>query len=87
MVMKVTALKCEQVQLWKCRVQYLRKFYEYSDKKPKQRGSFAISRHVWFIPLMWMAWFTVFSCIILCALKVEHMLDTGMYLRTYVCLK
>ena len=77
MLVKVTVLKSELVQLWKCRVQYLRKFYEYSDKKPKQRGCVALSCHVWSIPLLLMMWLTGLSSILLLALKVEQMLDTG----------
>ena len=77
MVVRVTVFKSELVSLWQCRVQYLRQFYQYNDKKPKQRGYYWPSRHVWFIPLMLMAWLTVMSSILLLALNLEKMLDTG----------
>ena len=77
MTHSVTVFESEFVCLWKSRVQYLRPFYEYSDKKPRQTGWHWPSHHVWFVPAVLTAWLAVFSCIFLTALRVEGALDTG----------
>ena len=70
-------LRSQLVDLWKFRVQHLRQYYCFHGHKPKQKSSPAISRHVWFIPLILTLWWLLIAVIFLYTLKMEHLLSTG----------
>ena len=70
--------RMQSADLWKSRVQHLRQYYCFNGHKPKQRSSPAISRHVWFIPLILTLWWLLIAVMFIYTLKMEHLLSAGM---------
>ena len=63
------AMKPRMVELWKCRVQHLRRFYSY--QKCKQTGHSVVSGDVWYLPVLLMMWLIVSSCSVFLTLMLN----------------
>ena len=77
------AMQPQLVELWKCRVQHLRKYY--CDQKHKQQQYSVISGHVWYFPVILSLWLIIMSCSTLLALLVNVATDTGMHHSRQIC--
>ena len=79
------AMQPRLVELWKCRVQHLRRYS--SDQKHKQMGHSITSPGVWYLPVFMMSWLIVISCLVLLALslKITYKMDSGMFVDPYLC--
>ena len=82
------AMQPQLVELWQCRVQYLKKFYSgrKSGRKCKQKGYPVISCHVWHIPHLLTGWLLVMSSIVHLALKhnITYKLNEGKNRLSYI---
>ena len=70
------AMQPRLVELWKCRVQHLRKYY--CDKKHKQRGTYrpVYSSQFRYFPVLLMVWLMMVSSTVLLAGNLDAMMST-----------
>ena len=70
------AMQPRLVELWKCRVQHLRKYY--CDKKHKQRGTSrpVYSSQFYYIPFLFMLWLMMVGSTVLLAGNLDTVMST-----------